>query len=396
MYFDLNNESVPLLLFFINGLIFTFLLIKKSIEEENKASRWLALFIFLCTLYLCPWMCGHAKWYFVEPYREILFYVPTMQVFLIGPVVYFYTKSLLQSQFKVKGKQFLHLLPAALYLLYSIIVVITDKLILHKPFFYADGRDKDLSDWYQQLGWLSMITYAVLSIRYYNRYRKRIFDVLSYADSVKFEWIKRYLVAFVLMQLLMGVFLFLYPEWGSFSNKWWYYFIFSILSFYVALQGYVNVYQIHFQFDLSEKNSPDEKRDEPISEPSTALQEEGEKSLNFNPDEWKPKISAVIETEKMYENPRLSLTDLAEKLNTNATTISKAINTCFEMNFNDFINQYRVEAVKEMLAKGAHENETLLGIAYDAGFNSKTTFNRAFKKSTGFSPKEYLENQKIR
>ena len=61
------------------------------------------------------------------------------------------------------------------------------------------------------------------------------------------------------------------------------------------------------------------------------------------------------------------------------------------MNFNDFINTYRVEEVKKAFDNGEHKKTTLLGIAYDCGFNSKATFNRAFKKNAGFSPKEYLE-----
>ncbi|MBY0478386.1 MAG: helix-turn-helix domain-containing protein [Chitinophagaceae bacterium] len=393
MYFHLNSESVPLLFFFINGLIFSALLIKKGFQEDSKAALWLGLFVFLCSLYLCPWMCGHAKWYFAEPYRQILFYVPTMQVLLLGPVIFFYTKSLLQSDFRLTGRQYLHLFPAAAYLVYSLVVFITDKLVLQKPFFYADGRDKDLADWYQQLGWLSMITYAVLSIRLYNRYRKLVVDAVSFADSVKFEWVKRYLVAFVLMQLCMGVFLFLYPEWGSFSNKWWYYLLFSILSFYIALQGYVNVHQVNFELEpivkAENENTNQEAANSATSEKTANETEEKNSGLNFA--EWKQKISTVIEAEQLYENPRLSLTDLAEKLQTNPTTVSKAINNCFEMNFNDFINQYRVEAVKKMLTKGLHQKQTLLGIAYDAGFNSKTTFNRAFKKNTGLAPKEFLE-----
>ena len=61
------------------------------------------------------------------------------------------------------------------------------------------------------------------------------------------------------------------------------------------------------------------------------------------------------------------------------------------MNFNDFINNYRVEDVKKAFDKGEHKKTTLLGIAFDCGFNSKATFNRAFKKNTGISPKEYLK-----
>ena len=66
------------------------------------------------------------------------------------------------------------------------------------------------------------------------------------------------------------------------------------------------------------------------------------------------------------------------------------------MNFNDFINHYRIEAVKEKLSAGEHNTTTLLGIAYDCGFNSKATFNRAFKKSTTLSPNEYLKKNDLK
>ena len=107
-------------------------------------------------------------------------------------------------------------------------------------------------------------------------------------------------------------------------------------------------------------------------------------------DTWKSKIETLIQSEKLYQNPELSLTEISKKLESNSSIISKSINQGFGMNFNDFINKYRIEAVKEMFAKKEHEKSTLLGIAYDCGFNSKATFNRAFKKNTGTTPKEYL------
>ena len=107
--------------------------------------------------------------------------------------------------------------------------------------------------------------------------------------------------------------------------------------------------------------------------------------------EWKPKIEAFIKNEKAYEDPELSLTQVAKQLRTNPTIISKVINQGFQLNFNDFVNNYRIEAVKEKLKTGEQKTQTLLGIAYDCGFNSKATFNRAFKKATGKSPKEWIE-----
>lgn len=106
---------------------------------------------------------------------------------------------------------------------------------------------------------------------------------------------------------------------------------------------------------------------------------------------WKSKIEALIQERELFKNPALTLTDLAKILDTNVSVISKAINQGFKMNFNDCINNYRVEAVKSQLYKGEHKKSTLLGIAFDSGFNSKATFNRAFKKNTGKTPKEYIE-----
>jgi AraC-like DNA-binding protein len=86
---------------------------------------------------------------------------------------------------------------------------------------------------------------------------------------------------------------------------------------------------------------------------------------------------------------------VAKQLNTNPSIISKVINQGFQLNFNDFINTYRIKAVKEKLHAGEQKTQTLLGIAFDCGFNSKATFNRAFKKETGVSPKEWLSNSSI-
>ena len=104
---------------------------------------------------------------------------------------------------------------------------------------------------------------------------------------------------------------------------------------------------------------------------------------------WKDKVEHAITIEKMYRNPELTLTDLANHLGTNPSFLSKIINRSFSKNFNDYVNQYRVLEVKENLANPANAHLTIMSLAYDAGFNSKATFNRAFKKFTGDSPKSY-------
>jgi AraC-like DNA-binding protein len=84
------------------------------------------------------------------------------------------------------------------------------------------------------------------------------------------------------------------------------------------------------------------------------------------------------------------LLDLAQATGSNTALISKVINKGFNQNFNDLVNTLRIDAFKAKVAAGESSKSTLLGLALDCGFNSKATFNRAFKKQTGQTPKEYL------
>jgi hypothetical protein len=102
----------------------------RGIRNGQKSSFWLAAFIFLCIMYISPFMLGYAGWYGRYPYRTIMFFVPFQQLFLMPPLLYFYVKSLLQPSFKFQRKDWLHFIPAILYAIYSLIVWITDILIL--------------------------------------------------------------------------------------------------------------------------------------------------------------------------------------------------------------------------------------------------------------------------
>ncbi len=399
MHFHFSFYSSILLIFFCQGLALSFLLFKKGILQASKPSVWLGFFLFLCTIYLLPWMLGFAGWYSLQPYRDIMFYIPFQQLFLIGPAIYFYTQSLLNPSFKFQKKHYWHLLPAIGYLLYRLVVFVTDKIILKDYYFYANGRDKGLDTWYQVAGMVSMIVYFLLSLQYYTVYKKLIFETLSFADAVLFSWIKKYLIAFMLMQILGLLFFYLFPNWGSFQEKWWYYLFFSALLYYIGITGYANNVKSLVPFTMSDSQQMpayvlENSKPQPIVDETTETVYEKETLLTI-PDvqleAWKEKINTIITAEKLYQNPTLTLANVALKLNTNQTLISKMINQGFKMNFNDFINTYRIEAIKQLLQQGEHKQHTLMGIAYDCGFNSKTTFNRCFKNNTGLSPKEYIK-----
>jgi AraC-like DNA-binding protein len=409
MYFGFGFYSSLLLIFFVHGLVYAILLYRKGIRNESQSDKWLSIFLLLCILNIAPWMLGFAGWYDKQPYRDFLFYTPFQHLFFIGPVIFFYVQSLLNPSFKFGKKEWLQLLPGALYLLFSIVMVVTDKLVLKKYFFLANGMDPDFDTWYQFAGFISMLVYFLLSLRYFNLYKKLMMQVVSYADVLLFRWVKNFLYAFLIMLLLRLLFSLgaLIPAFENldYVGPWWQYFSFAIVFYYIAITGYSNSIQTKIPFKVSLLSYkpllllPDIHR----ASIKTAFIEEAQlveiettqpvatKEDETLVTEWKEKILHLVQGNKVYEDAELSLTQVAKQLSTNPSVISKVINQGFQLNFNDFINHYRIEAVKAKLKVGDQKTQTLLGIAYDCGFNSKATFNRAFKKFTNLSPKEWIQ-----
>jgi len=101
----------------------------------------------------------------------------------------------------------------------------------------------------------------------------------------------------------------------------------------------------------------------------------------------------IMETDKPYLNSDLTLRELAGKLSMSTHNLSEILNTRLNQNFYDFINRYRVEEVKRKLAEKESENFSLIAIAFDSGFNSKSTFNTIFKKYTGTTPSQYRKQR---
>jgi AraC-like DNA-binding protein len=106
---------------------------------------------------------------------------------------------------------------------------------------------------------------------------------------------------------------------------------------------------------------------------------------------YKERLLKLMEKEKPYSDSDITLPKLGKMLLLNTYQTSYLINTCFGENFYTFINRYRVEECKRMLESNQYNNLSILGIGYEAGFNSKTAFNTTFKKNTGVTPKEYKD-----
>lgn len=282
-------------------------------------------------------------------------------------------------------------------------MLVTDKIILQQYYFLANGLDPDFDTWYQLAGFLSMLLYFMASLRYYLLYRRMIVQVISYADKVMFRWVRNFLIAFLGMLALRLVFYIasFFIE-GDYQETWWYFLFFAVIFYYIAITGYANavVNRIAFRPNLLKHHTAlllaagPGKTEEGHTEDATVVEIETVPAMDAEEETaiaaWKDKIWTLLQLEKLYQDPELSLSELAKRLQTNPGFISRVVNRGYGVNFNDFINQFRIEAVKEMIERGEHRKQTLLGIAYDCGFNSKATFNRAFKKATGQTPKEFI------
>ena len=106
-------------------------------------------------------------------------------------------------------------------------------------------------------------------------------------------------------------------------------------------------------------------------------------------------LTAIMEREKCFLDERLTINDLAKKINSNRNYLSQIINEHYQTNFNNFINEFRVKEARKLLINTDYQNYTIEGIAQTVGFNSKATFNAAFKKFTGVTPSFFRENSKI-
>ena len=101
-----------------------------------------------------------------------------------------------------------------------------------------------------------------------------------------------------------------------------------------------------------------------------------------------------MEDDKMYLEPNLKINDLAEKLEISSHKLSHLLNSGLKKSFYDFINNYRVEHVKTMFLDESNQNLTILAMAFDSGFNSKSTFNEIFKKATKMTPRDFIKSNK--
>ncbi len=370
-----NPRSIILFISILQGAIFAALLLFRRFKHKKTADVWLAaLLVFLCLSLITPFI-GFAN---VYDRNQWLTYFPFGVAYSYGVCVYFYVLSLTDSNRKFKRKDWLLFIPSIIYLIFRF--ALFAQSVEFKGWFDKSFYVPVASPIIFVTGLVWNLIFLYLSIKHYRKYRAWLDENFSDTEKLKFDWLRNFLYIFTFVLVTGAIFDFTDSFVSNLSYVQYFYFelILAFVTYYLAIAGYLRSETIKLDFTETK---------------SVEIEERGKTLLSENElEKFKTKLLDLMETEKPFLNPQITLKDLAKQLGVNSTVLSYAINSGFGKNFNDFINEFRISEVKNKLQNGDAENSTLLGIAFDCGFNSKATFNRAFKKITGVAPKEFRES----
>ncbi|MCB0518579.1 MAG: helix-turn-helix transcriptional regulator [Saprospiraceae bacterium] len=396
MLFYFNQYSSLLLPSFVQGVLFSALLFYRGFRDSRLSDKLLALLLFVYTLRITNWMLGFANWYDIHDWHTtVMFYTPFNHWLAVGPLIYFYFLSLTNRDFTFERKHWLHFLPEGLWLLRFLIIFLVDVVWQHwvsgNPFPEFDGTQGKLADsglgffdgLWPYLEYISVFIYFFLTLRLFQKYKRYILENFSDTENINFLWLRNILIANIIGHLVwigFDIADFVAGKPLSYVQDWYSFFFLGVVIYYLSIEGYYSGAWERQQAVLSFR---------PESPP--AIQQPLSADEDRDLATWKTNLLAIMEKDKPHLNAELSLNDLADKMKISPAHLSKVVNSGLDKNFNDFVNGYRVEAVKNKMSDPSTAHLTLLGIAYECGFNSKATFNRAFKKHAGVSPSAFLK-----
>lgn len=376
-----NPRSIILFICLLQGAVFAALLFYRYFKLKKAADFWLAaLLVLLCSSLITPFV-GFAN---VYDRNQWLTYFPFGITYGYSVCIWFYVLTLTNAKRVFDTKDWLLFIPSGLYLIFRLTLFAQN--LEFKGWFYDNYDQPFLRPFIFVTEFVWNLAFLYFSIKHYRKYRAWLNENFSDTEKIKFDWLRNFLYVFTFIFVLGAIFdftgTFLFPL--SYIQYFYFEFVLALLTYYLAIAGYLRSQTIELNFTEAKS----EKIEEAAEEKRTPVLEHELKSL-------KTRLQSLMETEKPFLDSQLTLSVLAKQLGVNTTVLSYIVNSGFGVNFNDFVNEYRIAEVKNKLSGGAAETENLLGIALNSGFNSKATFNRAFKKFTGVSPKEFSADAKI-
>ena len=319
----------------------------------------------------------YSNWFGSDILRFIGQVVPLIIIMPLGPLIYFYIQSSLDANFKFTKKHRRHFYPVIIDVVPQLVVIIFIIGILTntirnnpKPW----GNFIDTYNVYADIPrWISVSTYVLLSLKYLTAIKKKYNGSLNGLTN-NFKWTLQLVRVFFAFQILWLLYLVPYviPRYTNvmLDTFDWYplYIPLVVMIYWLGIKGYIITQQ------------PSTKK---ISVSVSLTAEAIKETISL--------LNTAMEKDRVYLNPNCSLSVLSEHINVSQKTISAVLNQHLHKSFNEFINEYRVQAFKEKIQKPEMEHFTIAGVAFECGFNSQATFQRTFKQITGLSPSEFRD-----
>lgn len=298
-------------------------------------------------------------------------------IFLFGPLIYCYIRRLIFQEKPLFKLPFWHYLLAIVHIIITLGMYVASEEVtaflneihfLRYFWFFAE-----------MIGILSFLCYTIASFQLFRKHKKVMEYQVSYVLAIRryVAWILGAVALFTVLWMISFVSVIF--KVSSVSTVLNYAVMWISIPLFMYVVGYYSLRQPEiFRMRLKPKG----KREKARLKPDEIQQLQ--KRLKF-----------FIQEESIYKASDLSLKTLAEKLNTSSNNLSWLLNQIYQKTFYDYINTYRVQDVLESIDRELHLKQTLLAIAFDAGFNSKSTFNKAFKHVTSQTPSEYIKSRKV-
>ena len=360
-------------------------------KSDKSVNLFLALYIFSTSAIMSlPFIMKIIGWqnsFFIQP-------LP----FLTGPFLYLYLRSFKETLTWRKVLPHLIWFVLFFFIAYWNISGLRNK--------YADAKDLPAEVLnspriiiVQYVRFAQQLLYYFLARKTLLSYQHSIRQLFSEISRIDLHW-TRFLVNGFL--ILICAFMVIFPLMRRYPEE------FNTLLFlnmaiatpYIYLAVYKGVLQpTIWQVQPGIKKETVEEKIHEIEEVENTIDQKPKtQKAKLNPEKIKEligKMELLMEKEKLFQETELTLQQLALKLNVPTYQVSQALNDGMKKNFYDLVNSYRVEEAKRLLLDPGNTNYTILSVGFEAGFNSKTTFNTVFKKFTGFTPTEFRDRQRM-
>ncbi len=363
------------------GLFLAMLLITK--KKRTISDRILALFFIVFALstglsYLETYNRNNGF-----PYPV---FILTAAPFLLlhGPVLWLYIKSHTDQFFKFKAVYLLNLIPFAAMLIHHAVAFYTLSDVEKIHLVQTESFKQNISYLIFVMAIaISPVIYFYLGIKQIDRYKLKIEGYFSQEKGKDLKWLKVIIGSWLILYCIINSFFIadLFIPVASFGTMQFFSFVAGAI--YVVFIGFFGLKQENvfltqpIQIDL-EKVVRNQLRDN------------YEKIVSVSEDKFVQELIGYMNDQKPYLEPELTIKMLSDRLNVSSEYFSEVINNNLNKNFFDFINYYRIEEFKTRCREERYRNLTILGIAFDCGFNSKAAFYRAFNKNVGMSPSAYI------